>query len=168
MNRLVKITCLILISGFIISFFSCTKKGEEGAPGKDGSANVSARTFTVTTWSSNSSFWYKQLSVPEITADNINSAAIMVYWGTVSNNWIALPYTYVSSTNYFMGFLSAVNLIEVQWTYNGLGIGNSPNSELGNPVMIKVVVIPPALIKKNPDLDLSNYNEVRKTFKIQD
>jgi hypothetical protein len=165
MKKILKagVTLLLIVSAILCH--GC-KKGSDGEPGKDGSANVTSTTYSITSWTNGSNYWYKQLSVPELTSSNINSASVQVYWGTVSNNWIAVPYTYVASTNYFMNYLTTVNLVEVRWTYNGIGNGNSPNTELngGSPVQIKVVVIPPALKKANPDVDLNDYKAVKSRF----
>jgi len=115
-----------------------------------------------------SSRWYTQLSVPELTLSNINSAAVQAYFGTVSNNWIALPYTHIASTNYFMGYLTTTGLVEVRWDYNGIGIGSDPNSVFGATSQIKIVVIPPAMLASHPDVDLKNYEEVKRTFNLED
>ena len=147
---------------------SSCKKGETGAPGKDGNTNVTSHTYTITSWDSNSVKWYTDLGVSELTSSNINSASVQVYFGTVSNNWVALPYTQVSSTNYFMGYITAINTVEITWVYNGGGIGSSPNSFYGTNTQFKVVIIPPAMIKANPDLDFKNYNEVKTRFSIKD
>ena len=166
MKKILPICTLLVLTFAITGNTGCTK-GEDGTPGKSGNANVTARTFSVSSWASNSSRWYAQLSVPELNSSNINSASVQVYWGTVSNNWLALPYTYVTSTtNYFMGYLTTVNLVEVRWDYNGAGIGSDPNTVFGSAVQIKVVVIPPAAMVANPHLDLKNYQEVAKQFNL--
>ncbi len=166
-------TTTYMFQAFILSILILVvpgcEKGEDGEPGKDGSANVTARNFPVSQWTSSSSFWYLHLSVPELTTSNINSASVQVYWGTADNNWLALPYTYVGTTsgNYFMNFLTTVNLVEVRWQYNLAGIGDSPTSVLGD-VKFKVVVIPPSVLKTYPDLDLNNYREVKETLHLKE
>lgn len=164
MKKVLQILALILV---IITVGGC-KKGKDGEPGKDGSSNVTTRTFSVPTWSSNSSRWYTELSFPELTTDNINSASVQVYWSTVNGTWVAVPYTYIGTTNnYFMGFASMVNNIEIRWDCNSLvTIGSNPNSILGGTVQIKVVVIPPAQKKLN--INLSNYSEVKAAYNLKD
>jgi hypothetical protein len=129
---------------------------------------VSSHTFSVPTWTNNGSRWYNEFPVPELTSDNINSASVQVYWGTTSANWVAIPYTFVGTTDYFMGYLTQVGNIEVRWTYNGVGVGSDPNAVLGGIVQIKVVVIPPAMIKNNPNVNLNNYQEVKQIFNLKD
>lgn len=155
---------LIIMVTSVITISSC-KKGKDGKPGN---ANVTAKTFSVPTWSSNSTRWYISLSVPEITSDNISSAAIQVYFSIDNANWTALPNTVVASTNYFMGYITAVSTVQVNWDYNGIGIGSSPNSFYSATSLFKVVVIPPAAITANPDLDLNNYDKVKTTFNLAD
>lgn len=167
MKAIHKLSLCSLI-GLSLLFISSCKKGEKGDPGKDGKVNVTSQTFSTGSWSSNSSFWYKQLSCPDLTQDNINSAAVSVYWGTTANNWTALPYTYVSSTNYFMNFVTTVGNVEIRWYYNGIGIGDTPDQEFGKTVSFKVVIIPPGAKKANPDVDMNNYQEVKEAYNIAD
>lgn len=155
---------LIIMVTSVITISSC-KKGEDGKPGN---ANVTSKTFSVPTWSSNSTRWYASLSVPEITTSNISTAAIQVYFSTDNTSWIALPNTVMASTNYFMGYITAANIVEITWDYNGFGIGDSPNTLYSATSLFKVVVIPPAAITANPDLDLNNYDKVKIKFNLQD
>ncbi|MES2285436.1 MAG: hypothetical protein V4547_07085 [Bacteroidota bacterium] len=159
-----KVLQVILITVSAMGISSC-KKGDEAKPGN---ANVTAQTFSVPTWSSNSDKWYALLPVPEITASNINSAAIQVYFSKDNNSWTALPNTVVASTNYFMGYITSVGTVEITWVFNGAGTGNSPNAFFSATSLFKVVVIPPAAIVANPDLDLNNYNAVKAKFNIAD
>ncbi len=164
MKNLLQILSIIIV----ITTINGCKKGKDGEPGKDGSANVTTRTFSVPAWSNNSSRWFTELSFPELTADNINSASVQVYWSTGNNTWVALPYTYIGTTNnYFMGFATMVNNVEIRWDCNSLvTIGSSPNSILDGTVQIKVVIIPPAQKKSN--INHNNYNEVKAAYDIKD
>ena len=67
-----------------------------------------------------------------------------------------------------MNFITAVGDIEVRWEYNGIGSGSSPTSIYGTASQFKVVVIPPAVKKANPNVDLNNYNEVKEAFELND
>lgn len=159
-------TTYVIFSTLLILLGGC-KKGADGAPGKDGkdgSVNVTSRTFSVSSWSSNSSRWYTQLSMPELTSANVNTAAVLVYIGTTSNNWIAIPSTVVLTTNYFWGFIYTLSIVEVRWDYNGVGIGSDPNTIYGATVQVKVVVIPPSLRKK--DVDHTDYTAVANAYQL--
>lgn len=163
-----KITGLCILT-LILFIFSCKKgdTGPAGEPGKDGSANVTATTYSVGTWTNGSSFWYADLTVPAITSSNHGSAAVQVFFSTnAGTNWVAMPYTAVSSTNYFMEYLTGTNLVEVQWIYNGVGTGSSPNSFFGTTIYIKVVVIPSSL--KKSGIDHNNYQQVKAAYNLKE
>lgn len=154
---------LVLFIGLLVN--GCTK-GKDGAPGPAGNANISALNYTPT-WNSHSSpsFWYANLSVPALTMANINSASVQVYFSTTSGVWVAVPYTEVASTNYFMNFLTTAGIVEITWTYNG-GLGSDPNTYYGTTVQAKVVVIPPAAMK--PNVNMHNYKEVKAAYHLND
>ena len=167
MKRFIKVSSIIVVT--VIGILLSCKKGKDGEPGKDGGANVTSTVFSVSSWSSNSSRYYTLLSVPELTADNINTASVQVYFNVGDNAWKAMPFTQLASTNYFMGHISAINSVQITWDYNGLGIGDDPNEFYGiSASKFKVVVIPPAILKQYPNVDLNNYNEVKETFHLKD
>src|SRR4051812_2169943 len=102
MKKVFKIKTLLIMQ-IILSFLGC-KKGEQGPAGKDGTVNVTHATFSVSPWSSNSTRWFTKLSVPEITSETLNSAAIQAYVSVTPDSWMAIPTTVVSSTDYYWGF----------------------------------------------------------------
>jgi hypothetical protein len=110
-------------------------------------------------------YFIRYILVPELTESTINTASVQVYFGKDNDTWLALPTTTVASTNYFMGYSTSVNSVQVLWDYNGIGIGENPNAFFGITSLFKVVIIPPAR-KANPDLDLTNYKEVKKRFNL--
>lgn len=167
MRKILRIELIILLA-VLTSIVSSCSKAKDDEPEKPGNANVISRTYSVAAWSSNSSRWYTHLSVPEITLDNINSASIQVYFGIVNNNWIALPTTVVASTDYYMGYLTTVGIVEIRWDYNGIGIGSDPNTFYSATAKFKVVIIPPAMMRVNPNLDLKNYNAVKAKLNLKD
>src|ERR1035437_7504122 len=114
---------------------------------------VTSLTFSVPAWSSNSLKWYTDLSVPALTSANINSASVQVYLSTASGTWTALPFTEVRSIDYFMNYTTSIGLVEVNWIFNSAGIGSDPNSIYSATCQFKVVVIPPAARKSNPNLN---------------
>jgi hypothetical protein len=162
--RIPRIICLVVILiSLSVTLQFCRKKDV-------GNADITTRTFSVSSWTWRSPDYYTDLSVPELTSDNINVAGVMVYFSRSSNNWIAVPYTqYNSPYNYVMNFSSAPGTIEVSWFYDtGLFQGSDPNAYYNTTVQIKVVVIPPADRIKYPDVDYKNYNEVKKAFNLND
>lgn len=169
--KTLKIISIITIVTTVAFFLGCTKKGETGPAGKDGTSNVSATVFSVSSWAWSSPNYYVNLNVPEITAGNLSSAAIMVYFSKGNNNWTALPFTQYnnSGSNYFMGFNTSVGNVQVTWIYDSsLSTGDNPNIYYGVTVQCKAVVIPKAAKAAHPNINLNNYSEVKATFNLED
>lgn len=158
---------ILILSVFVSLLISGCEKGDKGDPGPSGTTNVSAHTYSVLDWSSNSSCWFTNLTVSEITSDNINSISVQVYFGKGDGVWMALPTTVVASTDYYMGYSTAVGIVQIQWYYNGVGIGNSPNTFFGFTSQYKIVLIPNAAKKANPNVDLKDYNAVKAAFDLK-
>lgn len=165
--KLISIITIVTTVAFLVG---CTKKGEDGPAGKDGSSNVSATVFSVSSWAWTAPNYYSNLSVPEITTDNLNSAAIMVYFSKGNNTWTAIPFTqYDSPSNYFMGFNTSVGNVQVTWIYDSsLSSGSNPNTYYGVNIQCKVVVIPKAARDAHPNVNLNNYSEVKTVFNLKD
>ncbi|MBK6642122.1 MAG: hypothetical protein IPG39_13305 [Bacteroidetes bacterium] len=65
-----------------------------------------------------------------------------------------------------MNYLTETDLIQIQWWFNGAGIGSNPNTYFSAISMFKVVVIPPRLV--NPKINLNNYEDVKLEYNLQD
>ncbi|MCA6361761.1 MAG: hypothetical protein IM638_01870 [Bacteroidetes bacterium] len=125
---------------------------------------------TVYAWdfNSNTDEWYHSVAVDGLTTNNIDQAAVLVYF-KVATAWRALPYTEVASTNYFMNYYSFAGRVEVIWEYNGVfGSGDSPNVYYGTNVKLKIVVLSNSQRRANPDLDWSDYEAVKQRFNLQE
>jgi hypothetical protein len=158
---------MVLLAG------SCKKgdTGTPGTPGKNGVANISSRTFYVESWSYASPNYYATLIVPEITTADINSTGVLVYFKTTATNeWTALPYTqYNSPFNYYMNFVSMPGFVRVNWFYNtSTSQGDDPNKYYNTNVQFKVIVIPPQERVLKPDVNYTQYEEVKNAFKLKD
>ncbi|HWY11187.1 MAG TPA: hypothetical protein VN026_07680 [Bacteroidia bacterium] len=169
MKKYLQITTSTLLVASLILINGC-KKGKDGAPGKDGSSNVTSHTFSTNSWLSNPSRYFQNFPIAEITSSNINSISVAVYFSTTSGVWIALPYTYVTTpNNYFMGFNTSAGLVQVTWDCNStVSIGSDPNAIFSTTVQIKIVTIPPSARKANPNLDWNNYSEVKQKLNLKD
>lgn len=154
----------------ITSNISC-QKGDTGSPGQNGTGNIASNTYTVNSWAYTSPNYYANLNVPEITNNNINSCAVMVYYSnTSSDRWRAVPFTqYGSVNNYYMNFNSSVGNVQVTWFSNSsVSSGDNPNVYYGATSQFKVVVIAAALKAKNADINYQNYSEVKAKFGLKD
>jgi hypothetical protein len=152
---------LLLIISCVFLFQNCKKKGD---------ADIISRTASVSSWGWSSPYYFTEISIPELTSSNINTAGVMVYFSHSSGNWIAIPYTqYHSPYNYVMNFSCSPGNVEVTWFYDtSFSAGSDPNTYYGSTIQIKVVVIPPAERIKNPNVNLNDYNEVKRTYKLRD
>ena len=165
-----KIKAILLFGIAILMFNGCKKEETPGPAGKDGSSNVSSTVFSASSWAFASPNYYVNLSVPELTSSNLNTAGVMVYFTKTGTNWIAVPYTqYGSPYDYFMGFNTSAGQVQVTWFYDFSGSsGSDPNAYYSTTVKYKVVVIPPAAMKANPGLNLKDYSAVKTKFNLPD
>lgn len=175
------ILSLLFTSVLALTFIACEKgdtgdpgpQGPQGAQGPPGSVNVISKTITVS-----SSDWIlysnplggymkgSQKSVPEITSSIVSSGAVMVYLrqSYVSGGYYyqALPYNWVINSNNMRSyhFSISTNLVNlfIEEADNTLG-------SLGS-YTYKVVIIPGNRMAEHPDINLLNYNEVKRKFNL--
>lgn len=162
-----KTTTKIIGAAIAIALFStvsCKKEGPRGPAGATGNANVHSMIDTVSTWTSNPPSYKGTISYSEITQDIIDNGAVLVYLSTGSNTYSQLPLTeYLSS--------STSRSYEVE-TSVGQAVIIVSESDLitTNPgtLVFKVVTIAGSARKANPDLNYSNYEDVKKAFHLAD
>lgn len=155
---------VVLLAASIFLFAQCSKekvgpKGDDGAPGVNGNANViSSGWFTV-----NNSDWEYQfdgISIAEIdepllTEEIIENSAIMVYVeiGAWNNEVFPLPTNHYYATSFYIKDPKVLT-IQIQ------GAG----AESLKTYRYRYVIIP---ANKMPvGLDINNYKEVSSTFKL--
>lgn len=157
------ISALLLLVTMTL-FSSCKKEGPAGPAGKDGNANVVSSTITSSSWAYAAPSWVITFTNPAITQEIINSGAVLVYL-KVGNSYNQLPLTFYPSSDYsttievstFVGGLSLF------WTDSDLIQPINPGSRT-----FKVVVIAASGRIQNPNVDYSNYEEVKSTFNLED
>jgi hypothetical protein len=157
-----KIIYLALMVVSLTTLFSGCKK--EGPAGKDGNANVVSSSTTVSNWVYEGSSWKSIIPYPAITQDIINSGAVLVYMKT-GESYNQLPLTFYQNPAYS-------TTIEVSTVVGGLALYWS-DSDLSQPInpgtrTFKVVVIASSGMIQNPDVDYSNYEEVKSAFNLVD
>ncbi|MCB9361692.1 MAG: hypothetical protein H6587_08905 [Flavobacteriales bacterium] len=162
MRTIKKLSLLVLLIS-ITTTFSCTKEGKQGETGPagtngvDGNANVSSSTYTGNWVFTGGNEWDATINVPEITTDILNNSAINTYFSADGGlTWIALP-TYIAP-------VSLVVVYEVGKVVIGaIGGSSAPSGTL-----FKVVIIEGNAIGKKPNIDYSNYYEVKGAFNLKD
>lgn len=137
-------------------------QGPAGTPGTAGNANLQVQTFTTTSSSWTSYNWPYEyietvLTVPAITSTVVLNGDVRVYvLESASSSWIAMPYSFLA---YQYTYKYKAGQVIINYTmYNG----NTPVNPGAQ--QFKVVVIPPALIKKYPNVNWNDLNEVNKFF----
>jgi hypothetical protein len=170
MRKAIYLSQILILGITILTIGSCKKgdTGPQGPAGAAGNANVVSTTYNISSWPYNSPYYYCNLNVPAITSTNVNTSAIMVYFSTVNGVWNALPYTqYHSPYDYYMGFSVSTGSVQVTWVYDtSLNSGSDPNAYYSTTVQIKVVVIPPAMIR--PGIHYRSYDELKRIYNIRE
>lgn len=164
--------CVALVA---VSFmFSC--RGPQGPAGQNGNANVASSTVTVNPsdwyWDNNTS-WRVDIDYDAITTDITDFGAVLVY---MSNNgtWRQLPMTFYYSTvdqqtgveSFFSSSLEVSSYdkgVSIFWTENDFYNGYRPEQH-----DFKIVVIAAGLYNSRPDVDYSDYNQVKQAFQLAD
>jgi hypothetical protein len=160
MKTLLK-TCIVVTA---LLFNSCIgEQGPVGPAGEDGNANVKSSSLTTSGWNYLSPDWYINFSYNAITQDILDNGAVLVYVQSGSN-YFQLPYTFYPSSTYsrtytFKHYLGGLSVY----------VTDSDLTQPANPGLLtfKVVVIASSALAKHPNVDLNNYNEVKKTFELQ-
>lgn len=157
---------LMLIS---VSLFNSCKKGDTGAPGKDGTngnANVSSVILNATTWTWSATYlesYDTWTGVSILSSDVASSGAVMLYEGS-GTTWMAVPYSYN---------LGGGVTFHVYFDYGtGWVTVHQANSDDSNPnpsaASYKLVCIPKRAMQLHPEVNIKNYAEVKEAFNLKD
>lgn len=163
MNSIKTISTLFLL--VTMAFFSsCTKEGPAGPAGKNGNANVVSSSVTSGSWTYVAPSWEQTFTYPAITSTILNSGAVLVYVQS-GTNFYQLPYTFYPSSSFSRTFTYVHYLggLKVFVTDSDLTQPSDPGT-----LTFKVVVIASSALKQNPDVNLKDYNAVKKAFNLND
>jgi hypothetical protein len=157
--RTKRILGILIIIALIFNSCKKPKDGEPGPAGKDGVANISQ---TITTplsssdWvSAGTGMWTHTISVSALT--DSYSTAVMVY-AYIFPNYFALPCS---------GLLTSSDHFNYSFQDGSVKIYYSNSTAPTTTLQFRVVVIPPAMQTQNDDIDLKNYEEVKKRFNLK-
>ncbi len=167
---------LTLLGGML--FYGCAKdgaigpKGDKGADGTNGTngtngnANVNGATVTVSAnqWAFDNGTYYTVAMYSPITQEIIDKGAVLVYYGDDGSSWDQLPFTYYinSQSSYNFRANHSVGQVTIALTYSDFSQANLPV------LMFKIVVISASQKLEYPNLNWSNYQEVKAAFKLVD
>lgn len=169
---------LLLVCGTMI-IASCSKdkyqpKGDYQPKGNYGNANItSSTTVTLNNWANDydDGINYEYSSTvtwASITQDIKDKGIVMVYADDGSGSWQALPYTDAGDDYYSASFNFSFKVGSVKVIANGFDDTGSPAPSDFSGLIVRVVAISTASRMANPNVDLKNYNEVKKVFNLKD
>lgn len=173
MKNILNIASVILFS--LLIAVSCKKsagpKGDTGATGAQGpagsaSSNMQVQTFTTSTSSWTSYNWPYEyvetvLSVPAITSTVVSNGDVRVYVLDPSGtSWMGMPYSFLA---YQYNYKYKTGQVIIDYTIYTGGAPVNPGAQ-----QFKVVIVPPGLTKKNPNINWNNYNEVKSKLNLLD
>lgn len=155
----------VFISAFVFS--ACTKEGPPGPAGEDGNAEVHTVLLNANSFAWDGTYYWRYATwsnVSILTADVNASGAVMLYETNGSGGWFAVPYSFnlgndVSAHTFFQHATGQVRV------YVALSDDSDPGSYSST---FKLVCIPSSARKAHPDLNLTDYEEVKKTFHLKD
>lgn len=156
------LSLLILLITSATIFNSC-KKGDTGPAGEDGNANVMSTdpiVLPASSWKLDSTVWLASFPVPAITADIASKGVVQVYI-KYGSQWWALPdLNNGNATSY--GFTAGNVLL-----FNANEDGSVPFAPLA--LTFRVVIIAPSGGRAlNSDVDLKDYEAVKKYYHLKD
>ncbi len=168
-------SALFISSALCIGLFaSCAKQGPagdigpQGPQGPLGNANVQP-VFDSTNSSSNwnyitGNYWYVSFANQYLTSSFIKSGGIAEVFMSTDNGkvWSNLPTTYYADTvhNAQMTYTTSANTVTLYFTWNDTKQHTDPVTTYGGTCIFNVVCITPAVMKKYPGTNWSNYQSV--------
>ena len=139
------------------------QNGVDGTDGQDGNANVKNHTIAISAseWVSHSNnLSYVDVQAPFITEEIASKGMVMVYFYDPAAVWFALPFTYSTPANttqtYYFWFKTGVVRIH---SLNSA----TPVKYSGN---VRIVAVTSEGLARNPDLDWTNYEDVKKRLQL--
>jgi hypothetical protein len=148
---------MMAILAITLHISSCVP-GPEGPPGRDGNANVLATTVTSSAWVFNNPSWVLAIPDPNITPAIMDFGAVVVYIGS-GNGFTQLPLTFYTNPNFSstIEVSSYVGGVTMFWTDSDLFQPTNPGVRT-----FKIVKFAGTFLQDNPDLDLSDYDAVKR------
>lgn len=175
MNRFKLLPCLVAFA-VILGVISCKVEGPQGPAGQDGAdgnANVKSQIITVTpaNWTGNGFIFQalKQCSI--ITAEIVNSGAVLCYMRSGTSTYVALPFTYTDGyedeqgnvilydSHSFYDYSTGAITFYLQ---DNDAMTPAPTSN----IVFKVVAIASSEVVAG--LNTANYNEVATALNLED
>lgn len=161
---------MLLVIASVSTIIGCAKDGKDGKDGlpgpagQDGNANVKNYSLTVSSWQWTYDNLYERHYYRFYNSSNSQS---LVYGYVMSGSGKqAIPYYNCVTSNAWCRQFDLSNTlfsgyIELQYT-NYVNRTNAPTSDN----YFYLVIVPPNIRMANPNVDWTNYEEVKKTFNL--
>jgi hypothetical protein len=152
-----RIKTIIAILVFSLAFTGCQKKGDigpAGKDGKDGNANMShSSPFIITnfTYNSTTKQYAASLTQASITQQVVDGGIVALYLQDASS-WLALP---INTGHDVLMYEFQLGGITVYYYNSDGSVPSNPNGLF----TIRSVVIPPQIVKQNPNVNWNDYKE---------
>ena len=170
--KIIKLVTIGLLIAGATTFSNCAKDGAAGPAGKDGLdgkdgedgySNVVSSSIISGNWTFLSPSWSQSFTYAAITQDILDNGAVLVYVAS-GVNYYQLPYTFYPTSSYSRtyNYVHYLGGLKVYVTDSDL---NTPQP---GTLEFKVVVIEASFLMKNPNVDLKNYEAVKKAFNLKD
>jgi hypothetical protein len=166
-----KITMLIMIIS-IVATFGCTKEGKEGPPGPTGTtgskgdSGPQAKTFNFNLTFDPGETYESYGGITGFNTDDV--LLVYIYWADYGEPfYVQLPFAENNNGISFYAEFSEVSgyiFVNTIWANGNSGSPWSTSTTLG----FKAVLISSAARLANPNIDYTNYNEVKKVFNLKD
>ena len=166
-------TSIALFAIVAISLTSCKKgdtgpqgekgatgaQGVQGSQGATGNANIVSGTVNLTSasWILSGAYWYSDAINTTLTQNNVDNAMVQIYLSNNVGGWIGLPITLTDIQIYTIYSLNKISF-RVSSASGSTSVSN-PGA-----LTFKYVIIPPAMIK--PNVNVNNYNDVVKAYDL--
>ncbi len=155
---------LIGVSALVLN--GCSgKDGAPGAQGPEGNANVLTMAYSIlpSQWAYSSPVLWVDLIDNDITADIMNSGAVLVYMENGSYT-TQLPYTYYPTTTYSetMSAIHYLGNVEIDIQDSDAGTPGTPG-----PISFKVVTLSSRKMLQNPHVNFKDYESVKRAFNLK-
>ena len=165
---------VLIILAFVTISSGCTKEGKQGEPGtngQNGNSNVHSVILTAGSWvwdSGSGTRYSTWTGISSLTYDIASYGGVYLYQANSSNNgYYQLPITAPVSAG----------VVESDYYEYGQGtivvyIQNSnltdPIAQIPSPAKYKLVTISASARSANPNVDYSNYDDVKECFGLKD
>lgn len=165
--KIIKLVTIVFLIAGATTFSNCAKDGAvgpAGEDGKDGNANVVSSSIISGNWTFVSPSWSQAFTYAAITQDILDNGAVLVYVASGAN-YFQLPYTFYPSSSYSRtyNYVHYLGGLKVYVTDSDLTTPATPGT-----LEFKVVVIEASFLMKNPNVDLNDYQAVKKSFNLTD